>query len=136
MSTKTIYKYNGQEYSTAYQVRKAIADNERKAFGNPQTPEEWAKLGVVKTVEEVPDVEPTEPVRTYEELAREARDKRDRLLDQSDWFLMPDYPAKAEDLAAVKTYRQNLRDISKQAGFPSDIVWPNKPEVLGDGDAE
>lgn len=134
MSTKIIYTYNGQEYSTAYQVRKAIADNERKAFGNPQTPEEWTTLGVIKTIEEVPDVEPTEPVRTYEELAREARDKRDRLLDKSDWFLMPDYPAKAEDLATVKTYRQNLRDISKQDGFPSDIVWPTKPTVLGDDD--
>ena len=134
MSTKITYTYNGQEYSTAYQVRKAIADHERKAFGNPQTPEEWATLGVVKTVEEVEDVVPEQPVRTDEELAREARDKRDRLLDQSDWFLMPDYPSKGEDLTAVKTYRQNLRDISKQDGFPSDIVWPTKPEVLGDDD--
>ena len=136
MSTKITYTYNGQEYSTAYQVRKAIADIERKAFGNPQTPEEWATLGVVKTVEEVKDVVPEQPVRTDEELAREARDKRDRLLDESDWYVMPDYPATAEDLAAVKTYRQNLRDISKQDGFPSDIVWPVKPEVLGGNDAE
>ena len=136
MSTKITYKYNGQEYTTAYQVRKAIADAERKAFGNPQTPEEWEALGVVKTVEEVEDVVPEPIVRTNEELAREARDKRDRLLDKSDWYVMPDYPAKAEDLAAVKTYRQNLRDISKQNGFPSDIVWPTKPVVLGDGDAE
>ena len=136
MSTKITYTYNGQEFTSAYQVRKAIADNERKAFGNPQTPEEWAALGVVKAVEEVEDVVPEQPVRTDEELAREARDKRDRLLDQSDWFLMPDYPAKGEDLAVVKTYRQNLRDISKQDGFPSDIVWPTKPAVLGDGDAE
>lgn len=134
MSTKITYKYNGQEYTTAYQVRKAIAEIERKAFGNPQTEEDWTKLGVIKTVEEVPDVTPASPVRTYEELAREARDKRDRLLDESDWFMMPDYPAKAEDLAAVKEYRQNLRDISKQDGFPSDIVWPTKPEVLGDDD--
>ena len=136
MSTKITYKYNGQEYTTAYQVRKAIADNERKAFGNPQTDEDWAKLGVIKTVEEVEDVVPEPVVRTDEELAREARDKRDRLLDESDWFMMPDYPAKAEDLAAMKTYRQALRDISKQDGFPSDIVWPTKPAVLGDGDAE
>ena len=134
MSTKISYKYNGQDYTTAYQVRKAVFEAERKAFGNPQTAEDWAKVGVIKLVEEVPDVAPAVPVRTAEELAREARDKRDRLLDQSDWFLMPDYPAKAEDLAAVKAYRQNLRDISKQDGFPSDIVWPTKPKVLGDDD--
>ena len=57
-------------------------------------------------------------------------------MDESDWYVMPDYPAKGEDLTVVKTYRQNLRDISKQDGFPSDIVWPTKPAVLGDGDAE
>ena len=134
MSTKIVYTYNGQEYTTAYQVRKAIAANERKAFGNPQTDEDWAKLGVIKTAEEVEDVVPEPVVRTDEELAREARDKRDRLLDESDWFMMPDYPATAEGLSAVKTYRQNLRDISKQSGFPSDITWPTKPSVLGDDD--
>ena len=64
MSTQITYTYNGQEYTTAYQVRKAIAEIERKAFGNPQTPEEWLELGVVKTVEEVPDVTPTVPIRT------------------------------------------------------------------------
>ena len=136
MSTKITYTYNGHEYSTAYQVRKAIADAERKAFGNPQTPEEWAALGVVKAVEEVEGVVPEQPVRTDEELAREARDKRDRLLDESDWYVMPDYPATAEGLAAVKTYRQALRDISTQTGFPRQIEWPVKPEVLGGDDAE
>ena len=136
MSTKITYTYNGQEFTSAYQVRKAIADAERKAFGNPQTPEEWAKLGVIKTVEEIEDVVPEPVVRTDEELAREARDKRDRLLDESDWYVMPDYPATASGLTAVKTYRQALRDISKQAGFPRGIEWPVKPEVLGGADAE
>lgn len=134
MSTKITYKYNGQEYTTAYQVRKAIADNERKAFGNPQTDEDWAKLGVIKKVEEVEDVVPEPVVRTDEELAREARDKRDRLLDDSDWYVMPDYPASAEGLAAVKAYRQALRDISIQTGFPRQIEWPVKPEVIGGDD--
>ena len=132
MSTKITYKYNGQEYTTAYQVRKAVAEAERKAFGNPKTAEEWAKLGVTKTVEEVEDVVPEPVVRTDEELAREARDKRDRLLDESDWYVMPDYPATTSGLAAVKTYRQALRDISKQSGFPREIEWPVKPEVLGE----
>lgn len=136
MATKITYQYGDKTFSTAYEVRKYLGNEKRMAFGKMETPEEWTRVGVIKTVEEVPDVTPTPPVRTYEELAREARDKRDRLLDESDWFLMPDYPAKAEDLAAVKVYRQNLRDISRQDGFPSDIVWPTKPEVLGDDDAE
>ena len=134
MGTKITYRFGDKTFSTAYEVRKFLGETKRMAFGKMETPDEWARVGVIKTVEEVPDVTPTPPVRTYEELAREARDKRDRLLDESDWFMMPDYPAKAEDLAAVKVYRQNLRDISKQSGFPHEIVWPTKPAVLGDKD--
>ena len=134
MGTKIVYRYGDKTFSTAYEVRKFLGETKRMAFGKLETPEEWKSVGVTKTVEYVPDVTPTVPVRTAEELAREARDKRDRMLDESDWFMMPDYPAKADDLAAVKAYRQNLRDISRQDGFPSDIVWPTKPAVLGDSD--
>ena len=34
---------------------------------------------------------------------------------------------KAEYVAAVKEYRQALRDIPEQAGFPFDVVWPEEP---------
>ena len=136
MATKITYQCGDKTFSTAYEARKYLGETMLMAFGKTETPEEWKRVGVTKTIEEGPDVTPTPPVRTYEELAREARDKRDRLLDESDWYVMPDYPAKGEDLTVVKTYRQNLRDISKQDGFPSDIVWPTKPAVLGDGDAE
>jgi len=32
------------------------------------------------------------------------------------------------DQAAWATYRQALRDVPQQAGFPSDINWPTTPE--------
>lgn len=136
MATKITYQYGDKTFSTAYEVRKYLGKTMRMAFGKTETPEEWKRVGVIKTIEEVPDVTPTPPVRTYEELAKEAREKRDRLLEESDYYVMPDYPATASGLVAVKTYRQNLRDISKQDGFPSDIVWPTKPAVLGGDDAE
>ena len=31
---------------------------------------------------------------------------------------------------SIKTYRQELLDITEQEGFPSDVTWPTKPEVL------
>ncbi len=57
-----------------------------------------------------------------EELAQEIRAKRDRLLSQTDWTQTVDNPlAGNEDITA---YRQALRDIPEQAGFPWEIEWP------------
>jgi len=57
--------------------------------------------------------------------AEEVRKERDRLLADSDWTQVPDAPV---DQAAWATYRQALRDVPEQAGFPSDINWPTTPE--------
>lgn len=53
------------------------------------------------------------------------RSKRDSLLAETDWTQVNDAPV---DQAAWATYRQALRDITAQAGFPSNVTWPNKPE--------
>ena len=60
-------------------------------------------------------------------LAASARQKRDRLIAATDYLVTPDYPISDDRLAKVKIYRQALRDIPEQAGFPRDIVWPKKP---------
>jgi len=60
-------------------------------------------------------------------LAASARQKRDRLIAATDYLVTPDYPIDADRLAKVKTYRQALRDIPEQAGFPRTITWPEKP---------
>lgn len=54
------------------------------------------------------------------------REERTGLLASSDWTQMPDYSgANKTDWA---TYRQALRDITTQAGFPNTVTWPTKPE--------
>lgn len=58
--------------------------------------------------------------------AQEIRNKRAVLLVESDWTQMPDYKNPNKD--AWATYRQALRDVPTQSGFPWDINWPNKPE--------
>lgn len=74
------------------------------------------------------------PEKTEEEKLQEAKEqaraKRDALLSACDYFVMVDYPASEEDKALVVLYRQALRDVPQQEGFPFDIVWPEKPEVL------
>lgn len=60
------------------------------------------------------------PDRTAE-LAAAVRQRRDELLAQSDWTQTPDAPV---DQAAWAAYRQALRDIPTQAGFPQSVTWP------------
>ena len=60
-------------------------------------------------------------------LATSARQKRDRLIATTDYLVTPDYPIESDRLAKVKTYRQALRDIPEQSGFPHSITWPEKP---------
>ena len=126
-----IYKYNGQEYQSAYSVRQAIWKNENKIFG--EEPKEnrkefWARFNV--------DYSEKEYQPTDEELAIQARRKRDFLLENCDYYVMPDYPSTEDGLLKVKEYRQLLRDITSQEGFPKEITWPKKPSVLGGENAE
>ena len=53
-----------------------------------------------------------------------ARLVRDHLLSASDWTQVADAPV---DAAAWATYRQALRDIPQQEGFPENITWPEAP---------
>ena len=57
--------------------------------------------------------------------AEQVRAERDRLLAESDWTQITDAPV---DQAAWAVYRQELRDVPQQAGFPHDVVWPTEPE--------
>lgn len=58
------------------------------------------------------------------EFAASARSQRDTLLTQTDWTQVADAPV---DKAAWAAYRQALRDVPQQAGFPVTITWPEKP---------
>lgn len=60
--------------------------------------------------------------------ATSVREKRDRLLDESDWTQVTDSPINAEAKAEWATYRQALRDIPEQPGFPHDILFPTSPK--------
>lgn len=65
-----------------------------------------------------------EPPVDLEALAAAARTQRNGLLAASDWTQVADAPV---DQAAWATYRQALRDITAQAGFPETIDWPAIP---------
>ena len=62
-------------------------------------------------------------------LSAEVRSKRDKLLANTDWTQVDDAPISAEDKESMRQYRQKLRDITAQSGFPSAVEWPEKPET-------
>ena len=51
------------------------------------------------------------------------RAKRDELLKETDHYGLSDVTMSSE----MTTYRQALRDVPQQDGFPSTITWPTKP---------
>ena len=59
------------------------------------------------------------------EAADRAREIRNNLLSQTDWSQAADVPQAIKDKFAP--YRQALRDVPQQPGFPENIVWPVKP---------
>ena len=55
--------------------------------------------------------------------AAKVRATRDTLLAETDFYALSDVTMSAE----MTTYRQALRDVPSQAGFPYTITWPEKP---------
>jgi hypothetical protein len=60
-----------------------------------------------------------------------ARFKRDRLLTEADKFTQLDRWENftTAQKTAITTYKQALRDITNQSGFPLDIAWPVEPTL-------
>jgi pyruvoyl-dependent arginine decarboxylase (PvlArgDC) len=57
--------------------------------------------------------------------ASNVRGERDQKLSASDWTQVADAPVNQ---ASWATYRQALRDVPAQAGFPWAVTWPTQPE--------
>ncbi len=61
--------------------------------------------------------------------AENIRNRRDQLIKESDWRAVSDRKLEPE----WKEYRQALRDITKQEGFPHDVKWPTDPDGNNEG---
>jgi hypothetical protein len=78
---------------------------------NAQTGEETIRE---LTAEEVAATQPTEA---------SVRSLRDEILAQTDWWATSDRTMTQAEI----DYRQALRDVPAQAGFPENVTWPTKP---------
>tara|TARA_R100000664_G_scaffold16186_1_gene24909 strand:- start:3530 stop:4003 length:474 start_codon:yes stop_codon:yes gene_type:complete len=73
------------------------------------------------------DITAENEAKETERLAEKAvseRATRNQLLAETDWTANSDVTMSD----GMTTYRQALRDVPAQEGFPLDITWPTKPE--------
>ena len=64
----------------------------------------------------------------YKILGREVRQERDQLLTETDWIVIRSQELGEPIPAEWSQYRQELRDIPDQTGFPDNVEWPQEPE--------
>jgi hypothetical protein len=57
-------------------------------------------------------------------LSERVRMQRNVLLQETDFHALGDTTAMDSDMS---TYRQALRDVPTQSGFPENVTWPTKP---------
>lgn len=143
---------NGVVESYPYSIGNLRKDNPQVSFPKNFTPEMLATWNVYPVepvdspiVDYTQNLKESEPIyidgrwkqnwiitpATADEIAslqqsqtQNMRVTRDELLVKSDWTQVADAPV---DKAAWAAYRQALRDIPQQTGFPTTIDWPVKP---------
>jgi len=59
------------------------------------------------------------------EQAKSVREQRTAKLAETDWTQLTDAPVNSSLWA---TYRQALRNVPNQSGFPWEVIWPTQPE--------
>lgn len=112
---------NGDVYPFTYVVDGSddndgiVSVSVRNAYNN-------GELNIVEFPENEEDHE-------YSRKKSEIIHRRNLLLSESDYLMMIDYPISDEKKQEIKVYRQALRDVPQQDGFPDNIVWPDKPVI-------
>jgi hypothetical protein len=81
----------------------------------------WVAEGNAATTWEPPPLTP-------EQMAEQACARRDALLSETDWYAVRYAETGKAIPAPVLAYRQALRDIDQQPGYPEAIDWPVLPE--------
>lgn len=117
------YTYKDKKYTSLYTLRQAIWDNDHTIFGD-LTDELKTRFNITEE-----EYDPRDEW-TEDQWVDMVRRKRDSMISGTDYYILPDYPSTPDGIEAVKQYRQELRDISEQSGFPRNVQWPSLPSVL------
>ena len=90
----------------------------------PKSPGEEYIWDLVKEVWEYSTILYENKIKLAKELVKT---ERDSLLYLSDWTDTVSASTRLENYNAWQFYRQQLRDITTQEGYPFNVIWPTQP---------
>jgi hypothetical protein len=82
---------------------------------------EWVQTWVVT------DASAEEIANRTNDAKDSVRAERDAKLAETDWLVVKHLERNENIPGAWEVYRQALRDVPQQPGFPENVVWPDKP---------
>jgi hypothetical protein len=106
---------------TAFTGQAPIDGNEYTIEIQQQQDDSWAQVLVQK---EIPQAQYDNNVARH---AQAVKADRDRMIAGTDWIVTKSAEAGEPVPQAWKDYRQALRDIPEQVGFPFQVTWPTRP---------
>lgn len=71
--------------------------------------------------------DPRSEQQKYDSCVQAVNAQRIQLLYESDWTQIPNNPLTEQLQQDWANYRQQLRDIPQQSGYPFNVVWPTAP---------
>lgn len=81
------------------------------------------------------------PPPSAEQQAEQVRAQRDQRLQLTEWFVQrhrdeiemsKPTTLSASQFSTLQAYRQALRDVPAQVGFPTSVTWPDTPTCMKD----
>lgn len=88
---------------------------------------QWFTKYVVGPIFETEEEEVAYKKGIDDRAAEGVRAQRNKLLAETDWVVIKAKETSTNLPAGVKDYREALRDITEQEGFPHNVTWPGKP---------
>lgn len=124
-------RYTDHTHKQIYLTLKNEAGEEIPYFFCPNTNDTWPVYLYLQELYDRGEINPDfDEDADADSLAASKRSERDALLDETDKYMTTDYPITEETKEALREYRQALRDITEQEGFPNNIIWPTMPEIV------
>ena len=108
---------SAQSFDASFRLVVGIDENDSAILESD--PKVWQDNGITWALvdKELTNLNNAEPLKLL-------REERNRRIAETDWWASSDLTMSTER----KTYRQDLRDITKIFSSLDDVVWPNKPE--------
>lgn len=116
-----------------YNIEQQIRTNESYINGTSDDSTQYVENGVLNSIPSKPgiyyvfDWTTKTWIEDYSLASTAVGERRTKLLYGSDWTQIPNNPLTTEKQQEWATYRQQLRDVTAQPGYPYNVVWPTPP---------